>query len=55
MSRTFPDLPDWSFDADELSADVYRAFGRDNAGRSVESTSLDPEALIDECKEVAFQ
>jgi len=28
MPREFPELPGWSFDAEEVSAGVYRAFGR---------------------------
>jgi len=47
MPRTFPELPDWSFDADEASVGVYRAFGRDRAGRNVEASGFDPEALIE--------
>ena len=26
---TFPDLPDWQFDVDEVSANLYRARGTD--------------------------
>jgi hypothetical protein len=55
MTRTFPDLPDWSFDADELSAGVYRVFGHDSAGRNVEATGLEPEALIQKCRQAAIQ
>jgi len=33
MPHNFPELPDWSFNADEVSAGVYRAFGRDHLGR----------------------
>ena len=55
MTRTFPELPDWSFDADEISAGVYRGFGRDRAGRNVEATGIDPDALIEKCKRAALQ
>jgi len=55
MERTFPELPDWSFDADEVSPGVYRAFGRDRAGRNVEAFGLDPEALIRKCRQAAFE
>jgi len=55
MTRTFPELPGWSFDADEVSAGVFRAFGHDRAGRNVEATGLDPEALIDKCRQAALQ
>ena len=45
MAHEFPDLPGWSFDADEISLGVYRAFGRDRAGRNIEATGLDPDVL----------
>jgi hypothetical protein len=55
MPREFPELPGWSFDAQEVSAGAYRAFGRDRAGRNVEATGLDPDALIEKCKQAALQ
>jgi hypothetical protein len=55
MPREFPELPGWSFDADEVSAGVYRALGRDRAGRNVEATGLDPDALIEKCKQAALK
>lgn len=55
MPKEFNELPGWSFDADEVSAGVYRAFGRDRAGRNVEATGLDPDALIEKCKQAAIQ
>jgi hypothetical protein len=55
MPRSFPDLPDWSFDADEISPGVYRAFGRDRAGRNVEAFGLDPEVLIEKCRQAALE
>jgi hypothetical protein len=55
MPRTFRELPDWSFDADEVSAGAYRAFGRDRAGRNVEAFGPDPEALIQKCRQAAFE
>jgi hypothetical protein len=45
MTDMFPDLPDWSFEADEVSAGVYRAFGRDRGG----------DELIEKCKQKALQ
>ena len=53
--KQFAELPDWTFDADEVSAGVYRAFGRDQDGRKVEATGLDPDALIEKCKQSAIQ
>jgi hypothetical protein len=55
MPRTFPELPGWSFDADEVSAGVYRAFGRDSFGRNVETTGIDPDALIEKCRQAALE
>jgi hypothetical protein len=55
MPHTFPELPDWSFDADEVSAGVYRAFGRDHLGRNVEVTGTDPDALIEKCRRAAIE
>lgn len=55
MARSFPDLPGWSFEADEVSAGVYRAFGCDRAGRNVEASGLDPEALIEKCRQAAIE
>lgn len=55
MPRTFPELSEWSFDADEVSPGVYRAFGHDRAGRNVEAFGPDPEALIQKCRQAAFE
>jgi len=55
MLRQFPELPGWTFDAEEVSAGVYRAFGRDLLGRNVEATGLDPDALIEECRRAALK
>jgi len=53
LRRTFPELPGWTFDLDEISAGVYRFRGVDEAGRSVEATGTDPDALVDECRKSA--
>jgi hypothetical protein len=55
MPRTFPELPDWLFDADEVSVGAYRAFGRDRAGRNVEASGPDPEALLEKCRQAALE
>jgi hypothetical protein len=55
MPRTFPELPDWSFDADEVSVGVYAAFGRYRNGRTVEVSGLDPEMLIQKCRQAAIE
>lgn len=51
--RTFPELPDWEFEIEEVSAAVYRVTGVDQAGRSVESTGTDPDSLLSECRKAA--
>jgi len=40
----------WTFDADEVSAGVYRVRGADEMGRSVEAIGTDPDALLEQCK-----
>jgi hypothetical protein len=55
MSIVFSELPDWSFDADEISSGGFKAFGRDRAGRTVEITGLDPDVSIEQCKQAALQ
>jgi hypothetical protein len=51
----FDELPDWVFDVQETSANVYRVTGRDILGRSVERHGIDPEALLQEAREYAIQ
>jgi hypothetical protein len=55
MAHQFPELKGWTFDAEEVSANVYRAFGRDVQGRSVEAMGLDPNALIEKCRQAAIK
>jgi hypothetical protein len=55
MPRSFPELPNWSFDAEEVSPGVYRAFGRDHAGRNVEVCGIEPEVLIEKCYQSALE
>ena len=35
MRKTFPDLPEWCFEIDEVSSGVYEVIGRDMAGHCV--------------------
>lgn len=50
VREVVPDIPGWSFTIEEVSAGVYRVRGVDEAGRSVEATGIDPDALMEECK-----
>ena len=51
----FEELPDWDFDVQETSANVYKVTGADVAGRSVERVGLDPDELLEEAKQDAIQ
>jgi len=55
MPKDFKELPGWSFDTKEVSAGVYKVSGNDRAGRNVEATGIDPEALLENCKQAAIQ
>jgi hypothetical protein len=43
------ELPAWSFEVKEISVGVWRACGSDRAGRKVEATGTDPDALLHRC------
>ena len=53
MPERFKELPGWLFEVDEVSAGVYKVYGKDISGRSGEATGTEPEALLDECKRFA--
>jgi hypothetical protein len=48
-------LDDWTFSVEEVSAGAYRGKGLDSAGRSVESSGTDPDALLEKLKEWAAE
>ncbi len=54
MAKDNPKLRGWSFDVTEVSAGVYRVLCHDRAGRNIEVTGLDPDALLEECKQAAL-
>jgi hypothetical protein len=53
MPIEFNELPGWHFVVDEVSAGVYKVHGEDQQGRSVETTGIEPDALLEECKKYA--
>lgn len=55
VKRTFPELPAWTFDLDEVSVGVYKVYGVDEAGRSVQASGTDPDLLVDECRRSAIK
>lgn len=54
MIKTFPEIPGWEFELDEVSAGVYKVVGTDKAGHTVSSTGTDLEELIERCKKDAL-
>jgi len=55
MAIEFTEPSGWSFDADEVSAGVFRAVGFDRFGRKIEKTGTDPDALIEACRQDAIR
>lgn len=55
MRKSFPDLPGWTFEIEEVSAGVYRGKGIDEAGRSAEASGTDPESVLDYCRHFPAQ
>ena len=51
MAKKFPELPGWSFDADEVSAGVFMTVGSDRFGRKIQKTGTDPDSLIEACRQ----
>ena len=50
MMKTFPSLPQWTFDISETSYGVYEVIGRNQAGHIVSAKGTDSCQLLDECK-----
>jgi len=50
MIKIYPDLPEWNFELDEVSANVYEVVGMDKLGHRVSSTGIDLEKIIEQCK-----
>jgi hypothetical protein len=53
MEQRFTEIPGWSFDVDEVSANVYKVTAVDGAGRTFEKTGIDPDAVLEEAKQYA--
>lgn len=41
MKKIFPELPDWTFELDEVSANVYEVLGSDRSGHKVATSGKD--------------
>jgi hypothetical protein len=55
MKKTYPKLPEWIFELDEVSANVYEVIGVDRLGHRVASRGLDLEQVIEQCKKYAME
>jgi hypothetical protein len=55
MKKTYSDLPEWSFELDEVSANVYEVVGTDRMGHRVSSTGIDLDQIIEQCKKNAWK
>jgi hypothetical protein len=53
LTKTFEDLPGWTFEVEEMSAGVFRVKGSDATGGSLEVTGTDPSALLEDCRRAA--
>jgi hypothetical protein len=49
MIKTFPDLPGWSFETEEVSNGVYEVIGSDEQAHRVQAKGTDVERLLREC------
>ena len=50
-----PDAPGWKFEITELSANVYRIDGRDDAGRTISRTGHNEATLMQDCVRDALE
>jgi hypothetical protein len=55
MIKTFPELPGWYFDLDEISANVYQVIATDKSGHTVSATGTDLDGLIEQCRKGALE
>lgn len=53
--KTFTDCPGWEFHLEEVSANVFNVRASDRAGRRVEKTGTDPDAILEECRQEVKQ
>lgn len=50
MSEVFPDIPNWKFQVEEVSANVYSVVGTDDRGHRIVKTGTEAEKLLRKCK-----
>ena len=53
MKQSFDDVPGWTFEIEEVSANVYEVTGTDSAGRRVQMKGTDPDVLLEDARKSA--
>ena len=53
MIEKYDDLPNWQFEFDEVSANVYQVVGTNKLGNKVSAKGLDIDELVAQCKKAA--
>ncbi|MDE1174499.1 MAG: hypothetical protein PW790_12640 [Parvibaculaceae bacterium] len=53
--KSYPDLPDWTFQIAEVSAGVYEVIATGRAGHRVSDKGIDVEDLTNACRERASE
>jgi hypothetical protein len=55
MKREIEELPNWTFQVEEMSAGIYRLRAKHRLGPSIESTGIDPEELMERARKDAAE
>ena len=53
VNTDYPDLPNWTFNVDEVSAGLYEVTGRDKQGHIVSATGTDVDRVMEKCRQDA--
>jgi hypothetical protein len=53
VKQSFLEVPGWTFEVEEVSANVYEVTATDVAGRRVQVKGTDPDALLEDAKKSA--
>ena len=53
MKQSFDELPEWAFELEEVSANVYEVTGTDKFGHRVQMKGIDPDALLSDARKEA--
>jgi hypothetical protein len=55
VTTIYPDLPNWTFEIREVSANVYTVTGKDNLGHELRGNAyeIDLDKIVEQCKDRA--